>query len=1144
MLLAAVTPVQAQENIAFTIGQSTGFWTKWNNNPSNQWASQWQSTQTDPQITITHTNNNMRFWDGENIMFFSHVGGNNGQTYRFTVSTGYNIVGMSLDFTCGEVTGVVGNSSMGVSVTLNDEEVVENYSNEDFEHIEISDIEVTELAMTVTSLGESSTFANTKNLVLYLAKQTGIEVAEAEFMEILKKYELYEEDDFQVGTAPGLYGQAERDAFFAAVEAGHGIDDIPVDELTVEKYEQLGKAIIDTYDALVASRNMTYTIPEGYKFFRVRTAMTYEDETTKYLNVVRNGETFNARWGTPDADDALQQYQTLWLITPAIGGFEMINAYSEAHFNNVATSAVVTLSPESTNLMAFDPVYTDEDGITFINIRVATQEANKTFYLHQGGHGGGTGTGGNVVGWECTWSYVDGPKASEWLLEPVSDEEAAAIVEDGLTAVLRESFEDEYAKLSLEANAALAAAQNDMTATDLITSAEQFSSPWTEESEGSIEALIDNDPSTFWHSQWSAGSVDNLTHYLQVELNEPVHDLVRLKVTRRQASNDHITAWLVMGSNDPEAADEDWTPVASLATPYGNNTETVTTRGFHTKDFKYLRLYIAETTTGRGYGHAAELQLQALTVAEGSQYAAIQEEADALTAVIEKLEFIPVDEVTEEQGGELQAAYLAFRSVYVDPSDLREVIAQAEALANGIIVGTQPGYWKDNSLATALKTIVGQAKSYDEAASYTVAQSKEFVDKLNEAMAPVLEAAIGIKEGKWYTIGFGSLEDFEANGWDISAGTANMSSDDEDAIEIDGALWEKVMTVASYDSDSETGEHFVTSIATEDVRVGALVFCDHKDAIEESDLALWRFINVGDTAYVIQNKATGLFLKAAGTSGGMSVHLYPSLFNVKAIGFGQNIIAATDLNGISQNNIHFAKSWNQVVTWDAYTVGSRSGLYITETADVAADYDGTKFPMDIREGEIYTFCYPVDLALDEDNTGEMWTVNAVEGNTVRLAKLTKVTPGRPFIYIAGETEAYDPESQTSPETFIHGYTFEADPVTDGLFRGTYSTVTPGAGFIIVNETKRNSLIVSHAIMENSTVPAFQGYIAPETTPTGAIEIVLTDEEDGIQTAVANVSRTGNIYSLDGRIVARGNLNTAARLAPGIYIINGTKVAVK
>ena len=51
-------------------------------------------------------------------------------------------------------------------------------------------------------------------------------------------------------------------------------------------------------------------------------------------------------------------------------------------------------------------------------------------------------------------------------------------------------------------------------------------------------------------------------------------------------------------------------------------------------------------------------------------------------------------------------------------------------------------------------------------------------------------------------------------------------------------------------------------------------------------------------------------------------------------------------------------------------------------------------------------------------------------------------------------------------------------------------------------------------------------------------------EDGIQAAVKNVSRMGGIYTIDGRFVGNGNLNSISNMPKGAYIINGTKVIVK
>ena len=64
--------------------------------------------------------------------------------------------------------------------------------------------------------------------------------------------------------------------------------------------------------------------------------------------------------------------------------------------------------------------------------------------------------------------------------------------------------------------------------TDYITSADQFDSNAKESREGSYEALLDGDPTTFFHSQWSTGWADKMPHDLQVKL--PGNELTELVV--------------------------------------------------------------------------------------------------------------------------------------------------------------------------------------------------------------------------------------------------------------------------------------------------------------------------------------------------------------------------------------------------------------------------------------------------------------------------------------------------------------------------------------------------------------------------------------------------------------------------------------
>ena len=151
---------------------------------------------------------------------------------------------------------------------------------------------------------------------------------------------------------------------------------------------------------------------------------------------------------------------------------------------------------------------------------------------------------------------------------------------------------------------------NDADHKGLVTDASQLSSPWTEPTEGSLEALLDGNTETFWHSNWSDGAVAGHTHYLQVDLVEPVSENICMVFTRRNAENDHITQWDVFGSNAPDGS---WIEIARISTPYNNKYETLTSYAFDTFGFRYLRFYIDDTTGEgngtRGYGHLSEFRL-------------------------------------------------------------------------------------------------------------------------------------------------------------------------------------------------------------------------------------------------------------------------------------------------------------------------------------------------------------------------------------------------------------------------------------------------------------------------------------------------------------------------------------------------------
>ena len=1137
MMALCATAVAQDEAVTIEVNNRTGDWTAANSNKT--WASRWESYGS-PSLIIEHTNasgghnNNMAYYapNKTDIQFYNSLGGSTtSENYHLRATDGYQIAEVSFDFVCA--------NDQGVSITFPDDEVVECYSTTEAEHIEATDMSEDEFIFTVSTLGGSPTFANTSNFVVVLKPKSPLDLAWDELTATIDKYMAYyaetlDESYFKIGTEPGLYGEAEVIAFYDALNKGiAGNVDKSSTEAEIASVKKLTQDILDTYEAVVASKVMTYPVADGY--YRFRAAMIYSNEdedVVKYMMGYNSNGTLCAIWATPDDEDVEDRAMTLWKVTNKDGYFDVQSMYHDGRFNNVSISKTPTMDPASENLMAFDPV-TTVDGVTLVNIRVSTQDGADGLYLHQNSHNSGKGTSGYIVGYYSTYNYnTTTPAASEWILEAVPENEAAAIIAAYEPIKARKAFEAEYNQLKTDATAALEKAK-DYILTPLITENSQFSSPWTETREGSIDNLIDGNAATYWHSDWSS-SVDNHTHYLQVALNEPTNELVRMTITRRAVANDHITLWGVFGSNDPEADDEDWEELASLETPFGSNTETISTSLFDTKGYEHLRFYIDGTTTGRGYGHVSEFQLYEAKVNPTSQYALMGEASKNLEAVLVNQANKDISDIEEADYNTLKEAYDAFVAKYVDPAELREVLASVENLADGIVVGTQPGFWKDANVGAALAKTVSDAKAYDEAGVYLEETSTRYIQTLRQQADDIMAAAIGIETGKWYRIRFGTETEFETYGWDKEAGAAVVNGDE---VETDEALWGKYVAVAAY--RTEEGVHYIEPIDGETVRIGQPVFLDADEDIENKDYSLFRFVAVGDSAYALQNKATGLFLKASGTSGGVLLNVQPSLFNVSPIGYGQNIIASRSLTGDVQNNLHAARSFNQLVTWNAYTPGSRSGLYIEEVESVAAGYDGSAYQQDIRVGEFYSFCYPVNIAVAD---GQMYDVLSISGKEITLQPIEEASAGRPFLYLNGDTDDYDAEAEVAPVTFKHGYEFVTKPQTERPLKGTFISQDLGSGYIL---PQGNGFVVTNFM--SGTIAANTAYIVSDETVTTADEItfvISTDHPDSIAATLSKISQRGAIYTLDGRLIGNGNLNDLRSLGKGVYIINGAKVMVK
>ena len=143
----------------------------------------------------------------------------------------------------------------------------------------------------------------------------------------------------------------------------------------------------------------------------------------------------------------------------------------------------------------------------------------------------------------------------------------------------------------------------------LITDVSQLSSPFSDYQEGTdIGALIDNNTSTFWHSDWHNQTTGDV-HWVDVALNEPVKGLVYLYMHRRNASNDHPTKVVISGSSNGTT----WSEIITAELPYQGFSAVTSEPFVISNPVRHIRLAVTDCTgSSTGYRkiwHAAEIQL-------------------------------------------------------------------------------------------------------------------------------------------------------------------------------------------------------------------------------------------------------------------------------------------------------------------------------------------------------------------------------------------------------------------------------------------------------------------------------------------------------------------------------------------------------
>ena len=1006
------------------------------------------------------------------------------------------------------------------------------------------------------------------------------------------KYQAYETTyEDCLGENPGQYSQEAYDAFKLALDAYLDVDP---DVDTAEKMNEVRELIVKTAEAIAPTKVpfRSKDMPAGSGYYRIRAGMEY-NTGDKYMMGYRNEGKIWGIWGTPDFDELTDNIQALWKIEiKSDSTYDIVNMYNDGRFMKVARSTNVEMTTDpayADTLMAFDAAGYDIDyERAYVNIRWATQPANDYFYLHQGGHSNGDGNSSYLVGWSTSYSAPT-CGASEWFFEEVPADDAAQIIADFEPYKNQDVWVDDF-KMMMKTAPGMIEVAKDVQQVNLITEASQFSSPFSQNDLGNSDGgnlrdgvMIDGDISTYWHSVWSASEGKEYPdgkHYLQVEMPEGFDSAqqIYMRFTRRDTNNNQITNWSFMGTNDEEATYDDCEELATFESPWNssNQKESFKSDLFETKGYKYIRFYNEQNNAGSAFFHLSEIQLCYDVENPKSQYIAMGSVATTLEQLVADFSEIETADLDYETNYlVLQKAYNDFVALYVNPKALRDTIALAEQSIKEVVEGSNPGFWPAGTTSAITKTIA-DAKAYDVAGAYTPAQSDAFNAQLNAQMKVIADAPIKVKTGKWYRLRFGTEAEYDKYGWSKNGNFPNYWVVDEDTLGIyNYGLFGKYIAVAKReevvlgqnDNMEDVMGNVIEPIAKEDIIIDKSIFGIDLDKLTDPDMALWRFVSVGDSAYAIQNKATGLYIH-----NGVYLSAQPGLFTQHPSGYGQNAFFNKSVEGNGKSPMHLAQSQSVLCAWGNETSsgwtdadGRRGSFFVEEVEDVAAGYPTSgEYKMSLTPGDIYGRCYPVPVTLKTPELASLWTIasiertpdatdEAVEEVSVTLAKITDPTvpAGRPFIIVAaGEMPEEDDEYDPVMPVFSFTLDLVNAPQTNNYLKGAFDSKTIDVKFMAIGSGTEDKALAfknsgsttgDNRVYITDTAEGNEGFLRK-----AAIVKITFDEnlEDGIAAALQKVNRQGGIYTLDGRLIGNGNLNTISNLPKGAYILNGQKVIVK
>lgn len=657
----------------------------------------------------------------------------------------------------------------------------------------------------------------------------------------------------------------------------------------------------------------------------------------------------------------------------------------------------------------------------------------------------------------------------------------------------------------------------------LLVDASQLGSNATCATEGSIDALVDGDVLTYFHSEWAASLAPDEDHYLQIDLGEPLQNIAFQYVERKgqhaQGSPKEVTFQVADTPDGPYTDAVKGTLTYNYPVTWPDDEATLNNAiGIYVlqlpKAAQYIRMVVNSTiANGQANGHpffyfsefhAYPATYNATTSPYEQVSASVRTEFETQLAAAQAE--LAEGKATAETLASLQAAYDAFLAECPMPATLRAAIEEAKSATEGLVEGTEPGYFAEGSIATFNSAVAEVEASLEGVA--TIETINSGLAKLEAATTALNNALIMPKTGQLYSITSMTSDE-------VSKGLNSMVYAQSNAL--------NTLKWGGYDWDNQVETAF-PSMQLE---------------------YLWYIENVFEDGTVsLRNVGTGFYMGNQNTlNQGVALSETPCHIGLRSarVGGGFNLIVGNGMYANVQGSSYNLVGWSTAEGTDnsAFRFEERS---MEEAGMVMRSVTANRL-------QVITLPYAITTGLDGSKIYSVIGQNAGKLVLEDRTNGQEIAAGEPFVYMPADGVG---EADNPYEIFILAQPGQVPAFASkgGSVNGLVGTLTGTAAGEIGAGCGLFGVAGITLSAENSTVAANSGWLSyaiPETTEAGDLQVDLPEggitSIDGIDLAKdAQV----DVYTLSG-VKVRSNIQRSAatqNLPAGIYIVGGKKVLVK